>query len=251
MMGFLTMIRLGIAIVVLCVVFFVGRWIILPPMKVFFPSLKPEPFWLGLSNSITAACHQAIPYILIPLAILYLIYKVISKIPLIGKILVRIPPFPDLRRSGIIGLFDGLFGIIFSRASMKDRLKNFARSILQFVQAGFKNSVDTVDSVFKIKNKLSRLNPKIKIPDSINLTGGSKYYDDKPDTDPITNPLMTDEQREIDDKYQLCVYDNTVKITPDMKPEDISYYETQNQIETIKCKVNKVQTSLSFITNKF
>ena len=24
-----------------------------------------------------------------------------------------------------------------------------------------------------------------------------------------------------------------------MKPEDISYYETQNQIETIKCKVNK------------
>lgn len=251
MMGFLTMIRLGIAIVVLDVVFLVARWLIIHPVKVFLPSLKPEPFWVNLTNSLTAVAHQTLPYVLIPLVILYFIYKAISKIPLIGKILVRIPPFPDLRRSGIIGLFDGLFGIIFSRASMKDRFKNFVRAILQFVQAGFKNSVDTVDNVFKIKNKLNRLNPKIKIPDSINLTGDTKYYDDKPDTDPTTNPLMTDEQREVDDKYQLCVYENTVKITPDMKPEDISYYQTQNTIETIKCKANKLQTSLSFVTNKF
>ena len=153
------MIRLAIAIVVLDVCFLVARWIIIrPPIEVFLAALPPQELWLSVLNAITAVSHQALPWILAPLAVLYFIYKLVAKIKLIGKILLRIPPFPDIKRSGIISLFDSIFGIVFGRGSIKDRLKNFARKILEFIESSFTNPVNAVDDVFHIKNKLNALN---------------------------------------------------------------------------------------------
>ena len=250
-MNILQAIRIGIALVVLIVSYLAFRWLILPHMKVFFPSLPPGPFWISISNAFTAVCHQAIPFILIPLVVLYFLYKIISKIPLIGKILIRIPPFPDLKRSGVIGLFDGIFGIIFSRRSLKDRFINLAQSILGFIQGSFKNSADAIDDAFHIKNKLNAFNPKLKIPDSISLTTSTVYQPSPDDNAPVENPLMTDEQKEVDDKYQMCLKQNVKVITPDMSQDDIQYYTNQNSIESVRCQVQKLQTSLSFVTNPY
>jgi hypothetical protein len=267
------MIRLAIAIVVLDVCFLVARWIIIrPPIEVFLASLPPKELWLGVLNGLTAASHQALPWILAPLAVLYFIYKLVAKIKLIGKILLRIPPFPDIKRSGIISLFDAIFGIVFGRGSIKDRLKNFARKILEFIESSFTNSVNAVDDVFHIKNKLNALNPKLKIPDSISVSNNKMFdtsasykepkkfdlissynkNDEVTDADQIDSPLMTEEQKEINDKYQMCVYENTIKITPDITdPEEIKFINNQNSMTQTKCKIDKFRTSLSFVTNKY
>jgi hypothetical protein len=165
--------------------------------------------------------------------------------------LIRIPPFPDLKRSGIIGLFDGIFGIVFSRGSLSDRFKNLAQSIFGFIQGSFKNSADAIDDVFHIKNKLHSFNPKLTIPDSISLTTSTLYQPSPDDTAPVENPLMTDEQKEVDDKYQMCLKQKLRVITPDMTHDDIQYYRNQNSIESIRCQVQKLQTSLSFVTNPY
>lgn len=265
-MNFLKMIRLGIAFIVIFTFILIIRWTVLPHLKVFFHALPPAPIMEGIWSAAIGTGMQIMPYILATFVVLYFLYKIISKIKLIGKIILKIPPFPDIKRSGLIGLFDGIFGIIFSRDSIPKRFQRLAYAIGAFIEANFKFAADTTDEVLGITPMINKLNKKItsagqsatqslmKIPNKINLTNGKGAEDIKDTPDPYENdpvPLLSDEQREIDDKYQLCVAENIKQITPDMSKEDIDYWQNQNKLSQIRCKVQKLQTSLAFFTNKF
>jgi hypothetical protein len=251
-MGFLKIIRLGIAFCVIFTFILIIRWTVLPHLKVFVHALPPTHLWKGAWDVAISAGMQLMPYIITTFVILYFIYKIVSKIPIIGKIIVKIPPFPDLKRSGIFNLLDGLFGIIFSRSSLKDRLHRFAYAIGAFIEANFKFAADTTDEVLGITDKINRLNNKIKIPTSINLTNGKGSTDlESEEITAVENPLLSDEQREVSDKYQQCIAENIEQLTPDMSKEDKAHFINRNRITQIQCKAQKLQTSLSFITNKF
>ena len=96
-------IRLAIAFVIMFTMILILRWTVLPHLKVFVHALTPTPFWEGLWSTLIGIGMQLMPYILATFVIIYFLYKIISKIPLIGKIILKIPPFPEFRRSGLIG----------------------------------------------------------------------------------------------------------------------------------------------------
>ena len=273
-------IRLAIAFVIMFTMILILRWTVLPHLKVFVHALTPTPFWEGLWSTLIGIGMQLMPYILATFVIIYFLYKIISKIPLIGKIILKIPPFPEFRRSGLIGLFDGIFGIIFSRDSIPKRFQRLAYAIGSFIEQNFKFTIDTTDEVLGITPMINKLNNKItsakgsiensvyKLPGKINLTNGKGAEDIKTPPDPYANdpnPILNDEQREIDDKYQQCVAENIKPIpilTPEMikdmskeelekKKEDIAHIPNENKRAQIQCKVQKLQTSLAFFTNKF
>lgn len=266
-MNILKLIRLAIAFVVMFTMVLILRWTVLPHLKVFAHALTPTPFWEGLWSTAVGVGMQLMPIILTVFVIIYFLYKIISKIPLIGKIIIKIPPFPEFRRSGLIGLFDGIFGIIFSRDSISKRFQRLAYAIGAFIEQNFKFSVDATDEVLGITPMINKLNTKISstkdsvenaaysLPSKINITNGKGAEDIKDPPDPYANqpnPILSDEQREIDDKYQQCIAENIKLIPPDMKEKDsLKNIESQNKLIQLQCKVQKLQTSLSFFTNKF
>jgi len=261
-MNILRMIRLAIAFIVVFTFILIIRWAVLPHLKVFFHGLPPAPLWEGLWNAIIGAGQQLMPFIIAAFLVFYLVYKAIQqtvcRIKLIGKIICRLvdkaPPFAQLKQAGIFSLFDAIFGIIFSRDSLKNRLKRLGRALAAFVESNFAFSVKTADETLGITPMINKINPDISLPTSINLTDKNDpsakkdYIHPQPDTTP--SPVLSDEQREIDDKYQLCVAENTKQITPDMDSNQIKYIQSQNQLEQTRCKVSKFQNSLSLMTNK-
>ena len=231
--------------------------------------------------------QELMPIILVAFVFIYLIIKVIKnvlgRIPLVGKIIkkvaLKIPPFPDFEHSGLEGLFDGIFGIVFSRAGIRQRFKNLAYAIGAFIEKNIKFSVQTTDEVLGITPKLNKLNSKLvsaeesskkslyNMSASINLTNGkgANFIKDTPDPDANDkNPILSDEQREIDDKYQQCLAENTIQIPPrdpnkppmsdeDKKAEkkENDSIANQNTLARTRCKVNKIQTTISFMSNKY
>jgi hypothetical protein len=279
-MNFLKMIRLAIAFVVGFILMMLFRLLILPRLKVFFPSLPPSEFWGPITSIIIEGGKQAVPYILAAFFFFYIVYKVINKvvcrIPIVGKIVCKIvnktPPFPEFKKSGIFGLFDGISGIIFSRKSLKDRVKDLGLAIAGFIEGSFTYTAQTVDDTFHITQKVNKLRSDINksVSSSIdsasssvesaltlkppNLTNGKGDEFNKPPVDEYENepsPILTDEQREVDDKYQQCVIENVQIIPPGMIKDDIRAIETQNTIAQTRCKVQKLQTSIAFLTNKY
>ena len=275
-MNILRMIRLAIAFVIIFTFILIIRWTVLPHLKVFFHALPPAPLWEGIWSAIIGAGMQIMPFILAAFVIIYFLYKIISKIPLIGKIILKIPPFPEFKRSGLIGLFDGVFGIIFSRDSIPKRFQRLAYAIGAFIEANFKFAADTTDEVLGITPMINKINSKItsakgsienstyKLPTKINLTNGKGAEDIKDPPDPYANqpnPILNDEQREVDDKYQLCISENMKPIPPissnmskkdlEETKEKVAAIQQQNKQAQLQCKVQKLQTTLAFLTNKF
>jgi len=264
-MNIFRMIQLAIAFIIIFTFILIIRWTVLPHLKIFFHGLPPAPLWEGAWNAFIGAGLQIMPFILAVFLVLYLVYKAIQKtvcrIKLIGKIICKIldrtPPFSELKRAGIFNLFDAIFGIIFSRDSISKRFTRLGQALAAFIESNFTFAVDTTDKVLGITPLIDKINSSIQIPKTIQITSktdkNGKPYDDYEHPKPDVNdaPLLTDEQREIDDKYQMCVAKNTTPITPDMTEDDVKYYKIQNQVAITRCKVNKLQTSMSYMTNKY
>jgi hypothetical protein len=263
-MNLFKMIQLAISFIIIFTFILIIRWTVLPHLKVFFHGLPPAPLWEGAWNAFIGAGQQIMPFIIAAFLILYLVWKAIHKtvcrIPLIGKpickLIDRTSPFAELMRAGIFNLFDAIIGIVASRDSMSKRFSRLGQALAGFIEGNFTMAVNTTDEVLGITPLIDKINSSIKIPQSVNLTStdknGQPYTDYKqPEPVPNDSPVLTDEQREIDDKYQMCIAQNTIQITPDMSPEDIKFYKNQNQIATTQCKVNKLQTSMAFMSNKY
>jgi len=272
------MIRLAIAFLVAFTLMMFVRLLILPRLKVFFPSLPPYPIWRAVTMAIITIGQQLMPIILLIFLFFYIVYKIINKvvcrIPIVGKIVCKIvnktPPFPEFKQSGIFGLFDGIAGIVFSRKSLKDRVKDLGLAIAAFIENSFTFTVQTVDDTFHIKQKVNKLGSQINnsidsASSSINstltlqppnLTNGKGQDLIKNPVDEYENepsPILEDEQKEVDDKYQQCVIENVKPIPPDsqISKDDLRNLQTQNSIAQTQCKVQKLQTSISFLTNKY
>lgn len=281
-MNFLKMIRLAIAFLVAFTLMMLVRLLILPHLKVFFPSLPPYPIWRAVTMTIITVGQQLMPIILLIFLFFYIVYKIINKvvcrIPIVGKIVCKIvnktPPFPEFKQSGIFGLFDGIAGIIFSRKSLKDRVKDLGLAIAAFIENSFTYTAQTVDDTFHIKQKVTKLGSDINksVSSSIdsasssinsaltlqppNLTNGKGQDLIKNPVDEYENepsPILEDEQKEVDDKYQQCVIENVKPIPPDsqISKYDLQHLQRQNTIAQTQCKVQKLQTSISFLTNKY
>ena len=261
-MNILKIIHICVAFCVIFTCVLILRWLVLPHLKVWVRALPPAPIWESMWAAAMAVGQQLLPWILAAFLFLYLIYKIIQmfvcKIPLVGKVICkivnRIPPFPELKQAGIFNLFDAIFGIVFSFDTLSGRLKRLGLAILNFIQSNFTMVIHTTDEALGISQKVDKLNSNIKLPTTINLTNGqgSSDYTQPQPTPPPENPIIQDEQREVDDKYQLCVAENTTPITGDITDvATIKQIQLRNNIQETICKANKLQTTLLFMGNKY
>lgn len=180
--------------------------------------------------------------ILIIIGFFYLIYlfvtRVLGRIPLIGKIFVRImmaiPPFRELQRAGLFTLLDTiLFQVIFSGRGLKDRLKILGQALANFV----KTNINNVRSLF---------NSKIK-PISI-VTPDFEKKDD-PSADPATIAENLKNQELVADQYERCLQENLQPINKSMSKSDINAVNLRNITAQTQCQAQKIANMVQQITN--
>lgn len=217
-------IQLCIAFIVAVFAFNFISLFILPQIKVGIPSLPPVEIMKTGYSILNSAFIQISGYIILVLLIVWVLYKIIVKIPLIGKIIIKkVPIFSACKNSGLFGLFDNLLGVIFSRASLPDRFVRLFKGLIDFS----KNSIGFL--VTTTSDMLPTFNTK-----SVDKTKPKP----KKSSDPSFIPSDNDY---IQDQLQMCLEENLIEITPDMTDADKKYAKIQNQTTNTTCKTKQLQ----------
>lgn len=235
-MNFFKLIDLIILFIVIYLLVMVGRWFVLPHLKV-FPNIPPQWLWTSIVNVIMYIFNAIFHYILMALLIIYILWIIIKKfvpnfpIP-IKKILLRLPPFYPLEKAGVLPLFDNVRKIIFSNMPMSDRVKRAGKAIGNFL-AG---------STMYVFDKLG-----VKPPIGAGAQVNSKKKGKKEDEESILTPA---EEYEIQESYLQCIEQSTLPITPEMTDDDKSKLNMRNQQNTLICKINQLQVYSRIAENK-
>ena len=218
----------------------IGRFIILPHLKVGVYALKPYGLWDFLWKVIIKILFKIFSYIIMALHCLWIIWLIIKKyvpnfpIPL-KNMLLKIAPFPQLERSGIFYLFGACWGAILSTSPIKDRLTRVGYALADF----FTRNMDLAFSTIGLHDTVE------KIQYATRDKSGAPQPDPYRNPEPPIPPSFTDyENREIDDMYQQCIEENTVIPTEGASKLELKQLEAKNKITQTLCNTKRLQSMM-------
>lgn len=224
-----------IYIIVLFIVGFVWFNIVsllrFPHLRVFVYALEPKGLILRLWSYVRAGLTFVFGIVMMFLIMMYFIWLLIKKfvpnfpIPF-KKILLKIPPFPQLERAGIFAFIGNLFKAIFSRSKLPKRLKLVGKTFADFIR----QNTGMILAALGIKSDfiMDQLPPQRKIREPREKKKKKKYDDSA--------------ERKIDDEYQQCLEENTVPITEEMSKTEKETAGFKNTISRTVCQTKKVQS---------
>lgn len=231
-MNFQKIINLTIAFCTFVIFVTFARFIVLPHMKVGLPALEPNEITETGWDSALNGSIQLVGWAMLIFFILWVIYQILRKIPLIGKLIIKSLGFifNPCRSSGIFGLIDMVVGVVFSRMSLPDRAARIVRGLMDFSQ----NSVGFL------------INSSGDVINSINIPKGKK----KRQEDELDKKINDADTQYINNQYNMCLEENLIEITPDMVGNDKNYIISKNQTTRTICKTKQLQSIMDNIVMK-
>lgn len=232
------------------IVFIVGfvcflfiRLLVLPCLKIFIPGLGNEALTKAYDSAIEAS-FTVLGHIAAALLVLYLIYQVLRRIFPINLFINKIPPFRELRRSGLFGLLDALLGAFFSRGTFATRVKRFSKALGNFILSNMTMMGETTKEIL---HDLGVPEPKVHI-----TLPSSKQPPAPPPQDSVQdNPAFSEEDtNNANEQYQQCLEENTTVITADMTDNEKRQASIANATLSIQCKIKAMQSLLNIFAYK-
>lgn len=228
----MSFIDLMILFIVVYLLVMIGRWFVLPHLKV-FPNIPPQFLWTTGVKVVLYAMNAIFHYILMALLIIYILWIIIKRffpnfpIPL-RMIFLRLPPFRPLERAGVLPLIDRIVKTILSTAPLPDRLISAGTAFATFV-------AKSVAFVFK----------------TVGINPPADRYVGESDPKPVSeSPFNADEEREIRESYLQCVEESTISTTPDMTPSQRQQADVKNTTNTTLCKVKMLSTYSDILSQR-
>ena len=193
----------------------------------------PVGFWIDLIWYIFFGLLACLFCILVTIKLgFYNLWKLIKRfapnfpIPF-KRILLRIPPFPQLEAARIFALFDGVFGTMYGRGPLSKRFVGLFNIIGDFVQ----HNMTTI--AHKVEKKIGKHNFDNSKPEK----------DDKGDS-----AFSESEQRMINEQMQQCLHENLIPITKDMSASDNQTAQIQNNLVSVKCQMNQFKSYTNLLS---
>lgn len=225
-MGAEKLIRLSIAFLVFYLLFFLLQPFVLPPLKVFLPALPPAILWTTLYSLIKTFMHMLFPVIIVVMLMLWAIHwfivNILMKIPIIGQIigaiLLKISPFPELESTGVFSFIDSAIDILMSFDPIGKRLQRFGIAFANFAGSSVGFIVSAVQDSFG--------------------GAGTKVQSSK--QEPATTPTTPTAE-------EICYQANSVPEDPDAGPIQSLSTKIKNNTASVKCKISSLQSTLSNI----
>lgn len=232
------MINLIVISMICYIAWMLFRIILIPSDDIFLPALEPREATRTAWNNTLSYAIFGFAVCLAVLVVLYIAYKIISAIPLIGKIIIKkVPPFGALKSSGLIRLFDRLLGVIFSFDSIGKRFKRLGEALFGFMKDNGSFMKETISAIVH-KSKLPDKEPPPSVPKP-----SKNELNANPD---LTVNLSPSEQNIIQDKYQQCMEENIIPITKSMSGSDLTYAKQKNKATEALCQGS---TGMTTVTN--
>ncbi len=210
----------------------IGRWFVLPHLKV-FPNIPPQWLWTSIVGVIMYIFNAIFHYIIMILIIIYILWLIIRKfvpnfpIP-IRRILLRLPPFRPLEQAGILPLMDRVRKVIFSRLPVSKRLMNAGEAIGLFLAS----------STTFIMNKFGMNVPTL--PFAGGTTEDVKPYKERK-LSKKEKAKQEAEDREVRESYLQCIEESIIPITPTMTTAEKEANAFRNQQNTLICKIDQMR----------
>jgi hypothetical protein len=212
----------------------VASLFILPGVLVFIPGLENAMLtqaWRSFNNALL----HLVPTILMAFFVLYLVYKIASKIFPINLFIGKIPPFRELRQAGIFGLFDNLLRALGAH-STKDKLFGVVRAFVNFLKANFIMTRNTIREILGINVNVTPANlPHQSTPQDF----------PEPDMSATPTPFSDEEVAQTNLEYQQCLEETLIKITPDMDKNEVQIAQLKNSTANMYCQVVALQNTLN------
>lgn len=218
--------------IVLYLIWQIMRILVLPNLEI-FPHLEPLEIWLPLYGLVLTICHYITIAVIVLLLCLYVAWLVVRK--LFGFNLRKIPPWKQLSQAGLLQLIHAVFGIVFSRMSLKDRFVNVAKRIGMFLVSSYYYTVNTIMG----KAKKSGLN----IPDPAKLMESKEETPQEKEDDKISamSTFSKDERRDIQERYLQCVEEQSQDVYPEMTNIQKAEVIAKNDRVATECKLQSFQ----------
>lgn len=201
------------------------------------PILLPELLATSIRSGLTTFTGVTRPVLIIIILfyiIFYILYLIIIFIiPETGiatlfipvrELLLKIPPFPDLIKYGIIKLMDDIVIAI--------GLKTY---ILKFFSINLALYVFSKENIKRIFNYIYP-NLGDRIIEKINIEEANVEKGKKPDLDNSTNNVY----KKIEAETEACVAGSLIQITPDMSSSQAHKASFKNSMITAKCHSRSV-----------
>lgn len=206
-----------------------------------------EAIWSAVTGPIFA---MGFTLVMVVMFCIYIIWKIIKKfipnfpIPF-KKILLKIPPLPQLERAGIFGLFDALVGVILSRSSFGNRFVKVGHALGDFVVRSTGMVISTAKEVVPTNalNKLTEDSPEEKAKaaeEAANANLTPEEIVEKKQSKNVNSPFTDTEKQIVNEQYQLCLAETTTPITSDMSTSDINKTKLANDLAKVKCDFGKL-----------
>ena len=209
----------------------VGHAIVLPHLKVFLPALEVPALTAAYHGAVNAGL-SVLGYILAAIAVLYLVYQVLVRIPILGLIVKKMPPFRELKQSGMFDFISALLAAP-GAGSPKNIAKAFGRALGNFVKSNFAMVGDSLRQMLGLPKKLPPMT--MSSPSA-------------PPADAAQNTIREEDANFANERYNSCMEEQTVIITPSMSQSDITQANAKNSIASITCKVSAFTTTLNNFT---
>jgi hypothetical protein len=235
-MGAEKVIRLSIAFLVFYLLFFLLQPFVLPPLKVFLPALPPTILWTTLYSLIKTGMHMIFPVIIVVMLMLWAIHwfivNILMKIPIIGQIIgaiiLKISPFPELEETGVFSFIDSSIDILMSFDPIGTRLKRFGRAFADFAGSSVGFIMSTAQDAF------GGVGTKVQ----------STTQSQQDSTGPSPQEVRSQEAED------TCYLENSVPEDPSAGLMDSLSTKLKNNSASVKCKISSLQSTFSNINVK-
>lgn len=243
-MSFNDLIFYAVLFIVGFVVWAIARRIRLPHLRVFTYALPPWRLWIPITMGFVVVMSMIFTVVLVLLIVAYFIWLFIKKVipwP-IKPILLSIPPFPQLERTGIFGLIGAFLNIFFGEGGAK----KFFDRILKFWDTAARFVVGNGDMI------VAALRGEKKTKSSYSSEGGLNISQDPIRGGEKRPPPVFEktDDHTADDVYQQCMEENVIKITYDMSKSDQRKAESKNKLNQTLCKAKKMQAYMRMMEFK-
>jgi hypothetical protein len=238
------MIMIAVMFIVGYVYFVLLSFLRLPHLKVFAYALPPHDKiimgWDGLKQAL-AKLFAAICIALLLLWILWIIIKkFVPNFPIPFKlILLKIPPFPQLERTGIFALMSAIVRLIGGDEKGWKRVGSFFKVVASFIAINTELWLNLVGIQTTPKNKPTPNTDRSSANPPMSAEDRKRRNREEAEKQP---PFESSEQRQIDDEYQQCLEENTKPVTVDMSNGERRATLASNSFARVACRTRTLQS---------
>lgn len=247
---------IAIMFIVGFVYFLIVRFIRLPHLKVFIYALPPHGLFVGAYNTIKGLLLQISGIIFGFFIAMTGVNFVLKYVPVVGHILRKIPPIPQLEQFGIFALIEGIFGAIFSLLPIKDRILRVLGAFATYIAVNtneFVNLLGLRQRLAVVQANVRNHSGTVKNAISDNLPGGEKSRQERLERNKKRNQfnprIQPSQFRKMDDEYRQCVEENIISPTPGLSPNELRGIDSRNVISRTVCKTKYLNSYLDAFRN--